>query len=243
MLFYIDTEYTNGNFYLGEIFEIAVLSESSGYVFHSYINIFPNRISKYVMKMCNITYDHLTAPPSFTQVIDGLIKFIKQEATPSDKIIIVGHGSYTTDFPLLITNCMKAKYDYTQFEAFTFIDSMQTLKDKGYQRPNLNALTEGKEEDRVHTALGDAMLLQNVVARLFNEEDISTTNKHSYKLQDILQYLNLKLPISIQSLAELSSSTPSLQSFEEQLYKQANEKTALNTKQISNIAYKYSRHI
>ena len=37
--FYLDTEYSNDNYYLGDIFEIAVLSEKSGYIFHSYIKI------------------------------------------------------------------------------------------------------------------------------------------------------------------------------------------------------------
>ena len=37
--FYLDLEFTNGNFYLADILELALLSEESGYAFHSYVKI------------------------------------------------------------------------------------------------------------------------------------------------------------------------------------------------------------
>ena len=45
--FYLDTEYTNDNYYLGDMFEIAVLSERSGYIFHTYIKM-SNKLPSYV---------------------------------------------------------------------------------------------------------------------------------------------------------------------------------------------------
>ena len=53
-IFYIDNEYTNGNYYLGDVFEIACLSENSGYIFHCYINI-ASTIPAYIKRMCNVT--------------------------------------------------------------------------------------------------------------------------------------------------------------------------------------------
>ena len=37
--FYLDMEFTNGNYYLVDILEIALLSEESGNVYHSYVKI------------------------------------------------------------------------------------------------------------------------------------------------------------------------------------------------------------
>ena len=37
--FYLDLEFTNGNFYLSDIFDLVLLSEESGYAFHSYVKI------------------------------------------------------------------------------------------------------------------------------------------------------------------------------------------------------------
>ena len=36
---YLDLEFTNGNYYLADIVELALLSEESGYAFHSYVKI------------------------------------------------------------------------------------------------------------------------------------------------------------------------------------------------------------
>ena len=37
--FYLDMEFTNGNYYLVDIQEIALLAEESGNVYHSYVKI------------------------------------------------------------------------------------------------------------------------------------------------------------------------------------------------------------
>ena len=87
---------------MGNIFEIALLSDTSGYIFHSYINI---QIPNYIKNMCNITDAIIKQPPTFN-VIDGLIKFITQEEldvclnTP----IIISHGRYVSDLLLLLEN-------------------------------------------------------------------------------------------------------------------------------------------
>ena len=234
----MDTEYTNGNFYLGEIFEIALLSESSGYMFHSYINIFPHRIPKYVKKMCNVTDAIIRKSQPFNRVVNDLVKFIEQEEEEEiggGDTVIIGHGSYSTDYPLLLVNCMKAKYDYMRFEKFTFVDSMQVFKDKGYKRPGLDALSG--EVDRLHSAARDVELLRDIIKRLL-DDDITTT-KYTYTLKDIMQYVNKKLPISIQHLYKSADEAVSYQCFESELYSHADEKTALNNKQVCKIAYRY----
>ena len=37
--FYLDMEFTNGNYYLADILEIALIAEDGGYVFHRYVQI------------------------------------------------------------------------------------------------------------------------------------------------------------------------------------------------------------
>ena len=53
MKFYLDTEYTNGNYYQGDIFEIALVSEDTGRVFHQYVKI-PYNLPKNSKRLCNI---------------------------------------------------------------------------------------------------------------------------------------------------------------------------------------------
>ena len=38
-MYYLDLEFTNGNYYLVDILEIALVAEESGNVFHSYVKI------------------------------------------------------------------------------------------------------------------------------------------------------------------------------------------------------------
>ena len=58
--FYFDTEYTNGNYYLGDIIELALLAEESGNTFQCYIQIhylIPTRVKE----LTNISDDLLAS--------------------------------------------------------------------------------------------------------------------------------------------------------------------------------------
>ena len=219
--FYLDTEYSNGNYYLGDIFEIAVLSEKSGYIFHSYIKIPPQQqpLSPFIMQFCHVTrkkLDMLSLP--FNQVMRELIDFIDQESTTSDEaaaIIIIGHGALLTDFPLLIANCIKNSFDYTPFTKYVFVDSMIALKSKGYTNPGLGTFTEYNTMERRHSAIQDVKLLRNVVNKLL----VSDISQLQNTMTDILRFLRKKLPITFAELYNLASRSQSLTSFESTLYK------------------------
>ena len=43
--FYLDMEFTNGNYYLSDILEIALIAEESVNAFHSYVSL-PKRVHK-----------------------------------------------------------------------------------------------------------------------------------------------------------------------------------------------------
>ena len=45
--FFLDLEFTNGNYYLSDIIELALIAEETGKVFHKYVKIhyrIPNRV-------------------------------------------------------------------------------------------------------------------------------------------------------------------------------------------------------
>ena len=64
-------EFTNGNYYLVDIREIALLTEESGNVYHSYEKI-GNSVPKQVQLLTGITNRN---------VMDGLVEFIRCERT------------------------------------------------------------------------------------------------------------------------------------------------------------------
>ena len=158
--FYLDMEFTNGNYYLADIIEIALVAEDSGYTFHSYVNIhysIPRRVQELTTISNNIIR---TIGLSFVDVMQGLVEFINQE---SDSLppLIIAHGGYLHDFPILLANCMKHNVDYTPLAMYTFVDSMQLLQDEGYTKPGLDALCQHLQIDsKRHSALKDAKVLK-----------------------------------------------------------------------------------
>ena len=64
----------------------------------------------------------------FRNVMDRLVEFIRREAT--ELPIIIAHGGYVHDFPILLARCMKHNYnDYPVLAELMYVDSMQNLKD------------------------------------------------------------------------------------------------------------------
>ena len=121
-------EWTNGNFYLGDIFEIAVISGDSGHIFHSYVKIH-YKLSENIKFLCGITDDILENNDSFSNVFITLLNFLeKEQATSNTLPLIIAHGGYDHDFPLMLTNCMKHKCDFSALHNYSFLDSMLLLK-------------------------------------------------------------------------------------------------------------------
>ena len=109
--FYLDMEWTNGNFCLGDIFEIAVISEGSAHEFHSYVKIH-YKLSGNVKFLCSITDKTLENNDSFAKVFTALLTFLENErATSNTPPVIIAHGGRDHDFPMLLSNRMKHKCD------------------------------------------------------------------------------------------------------------------------------------
>ena len=73
--FYLDMDFTNGNYYLVDILEITVLAEESGNVYHSYVKI-SYSVPKQVQLLTGITNRTIeTHGVPFREVMDELVSF------------------------------------------------------------------------------------------------------------------------------------------------------------------------
>ena len=120
----MDVEYTNGNYYLADIIEIALVAEESGYVFHNYVKIhYP--VPKRVEELTNITNNVIrTIGLPFSIVMDGFIQFLcHEQAGSTTKPMVIAHGGYLHDFPILLANCIKNNVDCTPLAKCTFENS------------------------------------------------------------------------------------------------------------------------
>ena len=228
-IFYIDTEYNDGNLYTGDIFELACLS-SNGTLFHSFINI-PTDVSRYVQKLCDVDLSKLRKSPSFNNVITNLIEFItKEEKLNDSQTILMGHGAFLTDFPLIVTNCIRNSYDHSSMKEYKFADSMEAFRDVGYVRPGLDSLSSTCRT--IHSAVQDVRLLKDIV---------STHPNIRYKLytyDDILNHLAIKMPLSIREI-QTEAKKRCYEDFEQFLIKHVKTKTALNKNHLMKIVNRY----
>ena len=90
--------------------------------------------------------------------MDDLIEFINQESR-NDKQppVIIVHGRFLSDFPLLIVNFMKNNYEYSRPAKYTFADSMRMLQHKGYKKAGLHSISTTVSTRR-HSAVYDVKL-------------------------------------------------------------------------------------
>ena len=174
----------------------------------------------------------------FRNVMDGLVEFIRREAT--EPTIIIAHGGYAHDFPILLASYMKHKYnDYTVLAELVYVDSMQNLKDDGYRRPGLGALyAELKIGRKRHSALDDVKILKTVCTMKSGE---MLQNPYGYTFIDIITYLNATLHIPLHMVCGLANRCASHAEVEDILYGYSRPKTALNMKQVCKITYFYFR--
>ena len=194
--FYLDLKFTNGNYYLAGILEIALVAALSVNIFHSYVKIHysvPKRVQQ-LTGITNSTIRALVLP--FIEVTDGLVEFLHREQARGDTLpIIIAHGGYLHDFPILLASCMKHHCD--KFGILTecmSVDSMQILQDGDYKRPGLDALCEELNIKRSsHSALEDAYILKTVC----NKKPEMLDHPYGYTFGDITYLLNRKLPLPI----------------------------------------------
>ena len=127
----MDREFTNGNYYLSDILEIALIAEESGNAFLSYVSLHYSVLKgvQQLTGITNTTIKSLGLP--FREVMDGLVDFLHHEQVQSKTTtpVIIAHGGYSYDFPILLANCMKHDYDFhlTVLAKCMYVDSMRVL--------------------------------------------------------------------------------------------------------------------
>ena len=231
--FDLDTEFTNGNYYLAIIIEIALVAEDSENTFHSYIKIHYS-IPKRLKELMDITDKTLaTIGCSLKDMVISLIEFIHNEQlrNKTDPIIIA-HGGHLHDFPILLANCIK--HNFGVLIDCLFVDSVHIFENEGYRRPGLDTLCQGLDIQRnMHSALGDARILKEV----FNKKLELLDHPYGYTFMDVVVYFNGKLPISISKLYTWAIACCSYAELELSLIKYVKKNTALNINQVYKIAY------
>ena len=236
--FFLDTEYTNGNYYQGDIFEIALVSENTYRIFHQYVKI-PYSVPNNVKRLCNISDKVLQQKGvSFTHMIKRLTRFVKSETkTPT----IIAHAGYAFDFPLLFTNCMKHNLNVQIiFQNYAFVDSVKVLQNAGVRKPGLHTIANASYQR--HSAASDAKTLVDVFNNKEMYANLIKQNDIKYSVNDMLQVLRKKLPISIDDLCYLSSSVNTREELTYILKQYVRIKSALSSEQLLKVsiyAFKY----
>ena len=130
-------EFTNGNNYLTDILEIAVVAEESGNIYHRYGKIHYS-VPKQVQLLTGIRNRTIETLGFHLETwrMDLLRLFYAKQRKPA----------------IIISLAILAELVY--------VDIMQNLEDAGYGRPGLEALCEEhKIERRGRSALGDVKIL------------------------------------------------------------------------------------
>ena len=268
-LFYLDTEYSNGNFYLGDIFDLSLIASKSGNVFHTLINI-PLPLPHYIQFMCNITDCKLQCEGVlFKEAYKAMLAFInceveenKDNEEESCEVAIMAHNGYLADFPLLIANCYKNNCDTTAMSKYIFVDTLQLLqKEAETETPfcsiktfnslpyslSLKSLAsqvlQNTQQLKLHNAYTDADTLMKVFTYEPYKSILMTNinnKRNTYTVNAIQDYLDVKLPVSIDSMMyNLATNVNSPHQLTLLLSTYVHEKTAMNNKSISNIGMYY----
>ena len=269
-LFYLDTEYSHGNYYLGDIFDLTLIAATSGHVFHTLITI-PTPLDNYVKFMCDMSDAKLqTEGVPFRDAFTAMIRFIncevEDEIAEEVVVTIMSHSGYLSDFPLLVTNCIKNACDTTAMDKYRFVDTLQLLqKDVEQETHNtsnslgtclntqhalsLKALAKqvlGIDiHQPVHASHNDADILMRVFAlEPYRSILLDNINKQSYTLNAIQEYLQAKMPLTITTMYRLASRAKSAVQFELLLNGHIRgKKTALNKRCIGDIAHYYYNYL
>lgn len=268
-LFYLDTEYSNGNFYLGDIFDLSLIASKSGNVFHTLINI-PLPLPHYLQFMCNITDCKLQCEGVlFKEAYKAMVAFItceveenKDDEEESSEVAILAHNGYLADFPLLIANCYKNNCDTTAMSKYIFVDTLQLLQKEAETEtpfcsietfnslPNSLSLKslasqvlQNTHQLKLHNAYTDADTLMKVFTYEPYKSILMTNinnKRNTYNVNAIQDYLDVKLPVSIDSMMyNLATNADSPHQLTLVLSTYVHEKTSMNKKSISNIGMYY----
>ena len=118
--------FTNGNYYLAHILEIALVSVESSNAFHIHFKIHYS-ILRRVQELTNIS----------NKTIRSLGLFLGYEQAQSEtNHIIIAQVEFLNDSLILLANCINHSYvDYSIFTKCKYVDNMLVFRNKGYKKP------------------------------------------------------------------------------------------------------------
>ena len=219
-----------------DIIEIAAVSERTGATYHTLVKI-EDRIPPNITKLTGITDAALQAVGiPFPDVFNGLIEFIRRESTWDPAII--SHGGIATDFPLIVSNCMKHGIGYQYLKRCTFIDSVQAFQNQGYEKPGLDELCRISNilSENRHDALEDA----GIIKTLHGMYNTIFKNATRYQFTYISNLLERKLPLEIKVLNVISADV-SARRLTSVLQELSEKNTSLKLDNAGNIARCFTR--
>ena len=255
--FFLNTEYTNGNFYIGDIFDLALMAEKSGHVFHTLISV-PAPLDNYIKFMCSITDEILKKEGvTFKYAFEAMIAFISAEKVEDgEPVTIMAHGGFTCDFPLLVTNCLKNKCDISSMLSYRLVDTVKILQHEAELDTTLSLQcslqTLSKKvfgepvHHSIHSAVNDAIMLKNIFQYHPYRKILLKNMNNTSNINTITWHLNGKMPISIADIYNRYQNVLSLHHLVLLLSTHIrNQKSSLNATTVEKIAlyfYKYCFH-
>ena len=130
---------------------------------------------------------------SFTAMMDALVDFLSCVQAQSETIpIIIAHGGFSNDFPILHRNCIKLRYG----NYCAYVDSMLMFRNAGYVKPGLDALFQefniAMEVRDYHSVLHNAELLMAICMEKMDLLLLLVPD-HSLSFDDISIYHTLNI--------------------------------------------------
>ena len=222
--FYIAIKCISSNLYTSDITDIAVLSNSTGELFHREIAVEYSlsaaacqyKYYKYSDTIQYTTgwYDKSTTGCTFSDVLKDLMYFLDCNTDSGTEVYLISHGGYHHTFPLLLANCLK--YDRKIINSLKncfFIDSMLQFKDIRSTGLSLESLRKVFNLKRygygTHTTR-KVRLLRDILCAV---PDVVLNHPYVYTFTDIQYYLHIKQKISIFKLLSYKHKSNSLCDF------------------------------
>ena len=256
--FFLDTEYTNGNFYIGDIFDLALIAEKSGHIFHTLIKV-SAPLDNYIKFMCSITDEKLKKEGvTFKHAFEAMIAFISAEKEKDDgePVTIMAHGGFMSDFPLLVINCLKNKCDISSMSSYRFVDTVKILQQEAEVDTKLSLQCSLQSLSKkvfgesvhpsIHSASNDVIMLKNIFQYHPYRKILLKNMNNTYNINTIIWHLNAKMPISIVNIYNWYQNVSSLHHLVLLLSTHiGNQKSSLNSTTVNKVAlyfYKYYFH-
>ena len=201
---YIDTEYTDGNLYVGDFIEIAAISEPSGNAFHTLVKVV-GEVPKGVTELTGLTTHRVNKEGmDAATALEALDDFLHMEQDNNQHpMTVIAHGGTNSDFPMLLANCIKNQTTLSSFRDAIFLDTVTLFRKAGIQRPGLTSLCEryGIKTEHRHSAYWDAFALKTICEL---NPSIVFSGRYQMSYDHIMNITQRKMPVHPNVITSIS---------------------------------------